>query len=150
MNSLNKVMLIGNLTRDPEVRQTQDGTKIVHLAIATSERWRDRNTGEQREKTEWHRASMFGPRAEILAEYAKKGHSLYIEGRLQTRKWQDRDGNDRFTTEVNVSDFQFLERRGSDGGDSRPSQPRQRNEDSQPPSQPTQQQMDDLDDDIPF
>ncbi|HEX3208590.1 MAG TPA: single-stranded DNA-binding protein [Geminicoccaceae bacterium] len=104
--SVNKVILIGNLGRDPEVRHTQDGQKIVHLAIATSERWRDRNSGENRERTEWHRVVIFNERlGEVAERYLSKGRSVYLEGTLQTRKWQDQSGQERYTTEVVLQRF---------------------------------------------
>ena len=99
--SVNKVILVGNLGRDPEVRNTQDGAKIVNLSIATSERWKDKNTGEQREKTEWHRVVIFNENLGRIAEqYLRKGSNLYIEGQLQTRKWTDQQGVEKYTTEV--------------------------------------------------
>ncbi len=104
--SVNKVILVGNLGRDPEVRNTQDGTKIVHLAIATSERWRDRNSGENRERTEWHRVVIFNERlGEVAEKYLSKGRSVYLEGALQTRKWQDQSGQERYTTEIVLQRF---------------------------------------------
>lgn len=99
--SVNKVILVGNLGRDPEVRSTQDGSKIVNLSIATSERWKDKNTGEQREKTEWHRVVIFNENLGRIAEqYLRKGSTCYIEGQLQTRKWTDQQGVEKYTTEV--------------------------------------------------
>ncbi len=99
--SVNKVILVGNLGRDPEVRSTQDGAKIVNLSIATSERWKDRNTGEPREKTEWHRVVIFNENLGRVAEqYLRKGSNVYIEGQLQTRKWTDQQGVEKYTTEV--------------------------------------------------
>ncbi len=104
--SVNKVILVGNLGRDPEVRYTQDGSKIVHLAIATSERWRDRSSGENRERTEWHRVVIFNERlGEVAEKYLAKGRSVYLEGQLQTRKWQDQSGQERYTTEVVLQRF---------------------------------------------
>ena len=104
--SVNKVILVGNLGRDPEVRSTQDGTKIVHLAVATSDRWRDRNTGENRERTEWHRVVIFNERlGEVAEKYLSKGRSVYLEGSLQTRKWTDQSGQERYTTEVVLQRF---------------------------------------------
>ncbi len=119
--SVNKVILVGNLGRDPEVRYTQSNQKIVHLAIATSERWKDRQSGEQREKTEWHRVVIFNENLADLAErYLQKGRSVYLEGQLQTRKWQDQSGQDRYTTEVVIQKFrgelQMLDSRGQGGG----------------------------------
>lgn len=104
--SVNKVILVGNLGRDPEVRSTQDGTKIVHLAVATSERWRDRGSGEMRDRTEWHRVVIFNERlADVAERYLSKGRSVYLEGQLQTRKWTDQGGQDRYTTEVVLGRF---------------------------------------------
>ena len=106
---LNKVMLIGNMGRDPEMRHTTNGGEVANLAIATSESWRDKETGEQMEKTEWHRVVAFGKLAEIIGQYLHKGSKVYIEGSLQTRKWQDKDGNDRYTTEIKARDMQMLD-----------------------------------------
>ena len=103
--SVNKVILIGNLGRDPEVRTTQSGTKVANLSLATSESWKDRNTGERKEKTEWHRVVIFGNLADIAERYLKKGSKVYISGQLQTRKWQDQSGQDKYTTEVVLQGF---------------------------------------------
>ncbi|GLQ18352.1 single-stranded DNA-binding protein [Maritalea porphyrae] len=104
--SVNKVILVGNLGADPEVRNTQDGRPIVNLRIATSERWRDKNSGEQREKTEWHRVVIFSEGlCRVAEQYLRKGSTVYIEGQLQTRKWQDQDGNDRYSTEIVLQGF---------------------------------------------
>ena len=101
MASVNKVTLIGNLGRDPEVRSTQSGSKVVSLSLATSENWRDKSTGERREKTEWHRVVIFNEKlGEVAEKYLRKGSKIYIEGQLQTRKWQDQSGQDRYATEV--------------------------------------------------
>lgn len=121
--SVNKVILVGNLGRDPEVRSTQDGMKIVNLALATSERWRDRNTGEQRERTEWHRVVIFNENlARIAEQYLRKGSSVYIEGQLQTRKWTDQSGQEKYTTEVVLQRYRgeltLLGGRGDGGGSS--------------------------------
>ena len=107
--SVNKVILLGNLGQDPVVRTSQDGNKIVQLSIATSERWKDRMSGEQRERTEWHRVVIFNEGLSNIAEqYLKKGSTIYIEGQLQTRKWQDQQGQDRYTTEIVVEEMQML------------------------------------------
>ena len=98
--SVNKVILIGNLGRDPEIRTMQNGNKVANLNIATSESWKDKNTGERKEKTDWHRVVIFGSLAEIAENYLKKGSKVYISGKLQTRKWQDQSGQDKYTTEV--------------------------------------------------
>ncbi|MBB24049.1 MAG: single-stranded DNA-binding protein [Geminicoccus sp.] len=119
--SVNKVILVGNLGRDPEVRTTSNGSKVVQLSIATSERWRDRATGEQREKTEWHRVVIFNERlADVAERYLQRGRQVYIEGQLQTRKWQDQEGNDKYTTEVVLGQYrgelQMIGSRGDSGG----------------------------------
>ncbi len=102
---VNKVILVGNLGNDPEIRYMPNGGAVANITIATSESWRDKQTGEQREKTEWHRVSLFGKLAEVAGEYLRKGSQVYIEGQLQTRKWQDQQGQDRYTTEVVVQGF---------------------------------------------
>jgi single-strand DNA-binding protein len=113
---LNKVMLIGNLGADPEVRYTAGGSAVANIRLATAEAWRDRESGEQQERTEWHRVVFFGKLAEIVEQYVKKGSQLYVEGRIQTRKWQDKEGNERFSTEIVASDMQMLGGRGGSGG----------------------------------
>jgi single-strand DNA-binding protein len=119
---INKVILVGNLGQDPEIRYTADGRPIANFSIATSETWRDKNSGERREKTEWHRVVVFGKLAEICGEYLSKGRQVYIEGKLQTRKWQGQDGQDRYTTEVVVDVRGTMQMLGSrDAGPSRPS-----------------------------
>ncbi|WP_018949011.1 single-stranded DNA-binding protein [Thioalkalivibrio sp. ALMg11] len=105
---LNKVQLIGNLGNDPEMRETPNGVKIANISIATSERWKDASSGETKEKTEWHRCVAFNKTAEIIGQYVTKGSQVYIEGKLQTRKWQDQSGTDRYTTEIVVNDLQML------------------------------------------
>jgi len=119
--SVNKVILIGNLGRDPESRAFQNGGKVVNLRIATSESWKDRNTGERKEKTEWHNVVIFNDQlAKVAEQYLKKGMKVYVEGQLQTRKWQDQTGNDRYTTEIVLQKFrgelQMLDARGEGGG----------------------------------
>jgi single-strand DNA-binding protein len=119
--SVNKVILIGNLGRDPEVRSTQDGAKIVQLSVATSDQWRDRASGERKERTEWHRVVIFNERlADVAEKYLRKGSKVYLEGQLQTRKWTDKDGQDRYTTEVVLGKFRgeltMLDGRGDGGG----------------------------------
>lgn len=117
---VNKVILVGNLGRDPEVRYSPSGQAVANVTLATSESWKDKNSGEKQERTEWHRIVFFGRLAEIAGEYLKKGAQVYVEGRLQTRKWQDKDGNDRYTTEIVASDMQML---GSRGGAGIPAEP---------------------------
>lgn len=119
--SVNKVILVGNVGNDPEIRTFGNGGKVANLSLATSERWRDRQSGEQKEKTEWHRVAVFGEGlVGVIERYIKKGSKLYIEGKLQTRKWQDRDGNDKYTTEVVLqgpgSTLTMLDSRNSGGG----------------------------------
>ena len=110
---VNKAILVGHLGRDPEVRYSASGAAIANVSIATSESWKDKNSGETQERTEWHRVVFFGRLAEIVGEYLKKGSQVYVEGRLQTRKWQDQTGNDRYTTEIVANDMQMLGGRGS-------------------------------------
>jgi single-strand DNA-binding protein len=150
---INKVILIGNLGADPETRYTQGGSAVSNFRIATSETWRDKQSGEQQERTEWHRIVCFGRLGEIAGEYLRKGSKVYIEGRLQTRKYQDQNGQERSTTEIVANEMQMLDSRGgggggggSDGGYQNPrSQPAQ-------PFDGTPNAADDidLDDDIPF
>lgn len=102
MSSVNKVILIGNLGADPEVRTFENGDKVANLSVATSEKWKDKNTGERKEKTEWHRVSVFGNAAGVCEQYLRKGSKVYIEGRLETRKWQDQSGQDKYSTEIIV------------------------------------------------
>ncbi len=113
---INKVILIGNLGADPETRYMPSGSAVTNIRIATSETWKDKNTGDQQERTEWHNIAMFGRLAEIAAEYLRKGSQVYIEGRLRTRKWQDKEGNDRWTTEVIANEMQMLGGRQSGAG----------------------------------
>ncbi len=113
---VNKAILVGNLGRDPEIRYSPSGAAVANVSIATTDSWKDKNTGEQQERTEWHRVVFFGRLAEIVGEYLKKGSQVYVEGRIQTRKWQDKEGNDRFTTEIVASDMQMLGGRGGGAG----------------------------------
>lgn len=157
--SVNKVILVGNLGRDPEVRYTQDNRKIVHLSIATSERWRDRNTGDTRERVEWHRVVIFNENlAEVAERYLAKGRAVYIEGQLQTRRWTDQNGQERYTTEVVIPRFRGeLVLLGGRGEAPEGLQP-PGGEDLRPASRPRRGAsaqesgagLDDLDDDIPF
>ena len=111
---INKVILIGNLGQDPEVRLTPSGTAVANLNLATSDTWMDRQSGQRQERTEWHRVVLFNKTAEIAQQYLKKGSKVYIEGRLQTRKWQDQNGQDRYSTEIVANDMQMLDSRGGD------------------------------------
>ncbi|WEJ63038.1 single-stranded DNA-binding protein [Thiomicrorhabdus lithotrophica] len=121
MRGVNKVILVGTLGQDPEVKYAANGNAIANLSVATSEEWNDKNTGQKQQKTEWHRVSMFGKLAEIAGQYLKKGSQVYLEGKLQTRKWQDQNGQDRYTTEVVLSGFdgtmQMLGGGNRQGGD---------------------------------
>ena len=143
---INKVILVGNLGADPETRYMPSGSAVTNLSVATSESWKDKQSGEQKERTEWHKVVMFDRLAEIAAEYLRKGSQVYIEGKLQTRKWQDRDGNDRWTTEIRANEMQMLGGRAGAGG----AAPMGSGQGSGPPSAPPQTGPDDFDDDIPF
>lgn len=110
---INKVILIGNLGNDPEVRYTAGGSAVTNVSIATTDSWRDKESGEQQDRTEWHRVVFFARLAEIVGEYLRKGSQVYVEGRLQTRKWQDKDGVDRYTTEIIANEMQMLGSRGA-------------------------------------
>jgi single-strand DNA-binding protein len=112
---INKVILIGNLGADPETRAMPSGTTVANLRVATSESWRDKQTGEQQERTEWHRVALFGRLAEVAGEYLRKGSQVYIEGSLRTRKWQDKQGNERYSTEIIGNEMQMLGGRGGGG-----------------------------------
>lgn len=114
---VNKVILVGNLGQDPEVRYMPNGNAVANISLATTESWNDRNTGERQDKTEWHRVVLFRKLAEIAGEYLRKGSQVYVEGKLQTRKWQDQNGQDRYTTEIVANEMQMLGGRGQSGGD---------------------------------
>ena len=151
---VNKVILVGNLGKDPEVKYTANGAAVANITVATSESWNDKQTGEKQEKTEWHRVVFFRRLAEIAGEYLRKGSQVYIEGKLQTRKWQDQNGQDRYTTEIVANEMQMLGSRGGDGG-ARPQQGGSGGFRSNAPAQqaPAQPQPDSGgfdDDDIPF
>jgi single-strand DNA-binding protein len=151
MASVNKVILIGNVGRDPEPRYMPSGDAMVNLSLATSEQWKDKN-GERQEKTEWHRVVIFGKTAEIAAQYLRKGSQVYIEGRLQTRKWTDKEGQERYTTEIVADRMQLLGSRGS-GADAPIDREAAGSAAPEPrPSAPRKSGtgFDDIDDDIPF
>jgi len=114
---VNKVILVGNLGADPETRAMPSGTTVANIRIATSESWKDKQTGEQQERTEWHRVALFGRLGEIAAEYLRKGSQVYIEGSIRTRKWQDKEGKERFSTEIVANEMQMLGGRGGGGGE---------------------------------
>jgi single-strand DNA-binding protein len=155
MASVNKVILVGNLGRDPETRYTTGGDPITNVSIATTDTWKDKN-GEKQEKTEWHRVAFFGKLAEIAGEYLKKGSQVYVEGRLQTRKWQDKEGQDKYTTEIVADRMQMLgSRAGGGAGASSGEPPPERERTSsgagaKATGAPAKKNVDDLDDDIPF
>jgi single-strand DNA-binding protein len=156
MASVNKVILVGNLGRDPETRYTTGGDAVTNIRLATTDTWKDKS-GEKQEKTEWHSIVFFGRQAEIAAEYLKKGRQIYVEGRLQTRKWQDKEGHDRYTTEIVADRMQMLGNRegaGSGASESEPPPDRERATAGAgagaPRGAPSKKSIDDLDDDIPF
>jgi single-strand DNA-binding protein len=146
---INKVIIVGNVGGDPETRYMPSGSAVTNLTVATNESWKDKQTGEKKERTEWHRVAMFNRLAEIAAEYLRKGSQVYIEGKLRTRKWQDKDGQDRYTTEIIADEMQMLGGRGGDfGGGSSPRASSGGGQDSD--GAPPQSGPDDFDDDIPF
>lgn len=145
---INKVILVGNLTRDPEIRYAASGSAIANISVATSEKWKDKQTGQDQERTEYHRVVMFNRLGEIAGEYLKKGSQVYIEGKLQTRKWQDSDGNDKYTTEIVANEMQMM---GSSGGGSSGGQGSQGQQQSAPQQQNNSGfDNDEFSDDIPF
>jgi single-strand DNA-binding protein len=158
MASVNKVILVGNLGKDPETRYTADGAAITNITLATTDTWKDKATGERKEQTEWHRVAFFGRLAEIAGEYLKKGRSVYVEGRLRTRKWQDKEGQDRYTTEVIGDVMQMLGSRegmggGSAGADFETEEPAPRapaRPAARPAASKPAQNIAEMDDDIPF
>lgn len=143
---INKVILVGNLGADPETRYTASGSAVTNIRLATTESWRDRQSGDRQEKTEWHRVVFFNRLAEVAGEYLRKGSQVYVEGKIQTRKWQDQSGQDRYTTEIVANEMQMLGGRAG-AGDAAP--PAGGFRDSQPASSPEQSQ-DFQEDDIPF
>jgi single-strand DNA-binding protein len=158
MASVNKVILIGNLGKDPEVRYTPSGAAVCNLRLATTRSWKNRESGERQEETEWHSVVLYDRQAEIAGEYLRKGRPVYIEGRLKTRKWQDKDGNDRYTTEIVAETLQLLGGRegmgGDDAGGGSAPAPRSAAPARPAPGKPAPQKsstgFDDMDDDIPF
>ena len=154
MASVNKVILIGNLGADPEIRYFPSGGAVTSIRIATTETWNDKQSGEKRERTEWHRIEFFGRLAEIVKEYLKKGSPVYVEGRIQTDKWQDKDGNDRYTTKIIAREMQMLSSRGSsgdgDGGFNQSAPPASKASSGGGGNAPASPPADDFDDDIPF
>lgn len=158
---INKVILVGNCGQDPETKYMPSGGAVTNLSIATSESWKDKNTGQQQERTEWHRVVFFNRLAEIAGEYLRKGQQVYVEGSLRTRKWQGQDGQDRYTTEIVASEMQMLGGRGggasdnfgggsNGGGGTASNNAPQQQGGSPAPSQASNNNFDDFDDDIPF
>lgn len=162
---INKVILVGNLGKDPEAKFMPNGNAVTNITVATSESWKDKQTGQQQERTEWHRVVFFNRLAEIASEYLKKGSKVYVEGSLRTRKWQGQDGQDRYTTEIVASEMQMLDSRGGSAGYDNSAPTHQSAPQTQSPqqSQPNQQSnqqpaapansdggFDSFDDDIPF
>ena len=157
---INKVIIVGNCGQDPETRYMPSGGAVTNLSLATTESWKDKNTGQQQERTEWHRVVFFNRLAEIAGEYVKRGSKIYVEGSLRTRKWQDRDsGQDRYTTEIVANEMQMLDSKGSSAGDVSASQPNPSSSLSVEKSRSSQNlstntnnssNLSDFDDDIPF
>ena len=145
MSSLNQATLIGRVGRDPELRRTSGGDAIVNLSLATSEQWKDKESGEKKESTEWHRVVLYGRQAEVAAEYAKKGALIYIGGQIKTRKWTDKDGVEKYTTEIQARDLKLLSRPSGDGqqGGGQPAR-------APAPAPQQRRGNNDFDDDIPF
>jgi single-strand DNA-binding protein len=148
MASLNKVTLIGNLGRDPEIRYTADGKPIANFSLATTESWKDKTTGEKKESTEWHRCVAYEKLAEIIGQYVKKGSQLYIEGQLKTRKWTDKDGVEKYTTEITVKELKMIGSKPAGDSGEQQQQPQQRAARPAAKPAPASSAMDD--DDIPF
>jgi single-strand DNA-binding protein len=154
---INKVILIGHLGADPETRAMPSGMTVANMRLATTESWKDKQSGEQQERTEWHNVALFGRLGEIAAEYLRKGSQVYIEGRLRTRKWQDKEGRDRYTTEIVANEMQMLGGRGGAGGGGgggggmgAASEPAPRAEHAEASAGGAGAQRDEFDDDIPF
>lgn len=147
MAGINKVIIVGNLGNDPEMRTMPNGEAVANISVATSEAWNDKNTGERRELTEWHRIVFYRRQAEVCGQYLRKGSKVYIEGRLRTRKWQDQNGQDRYTTEIQGDVLQMLDSRNSSNGYEGQQTVNQQQTPSAPPPIPP---SDNFDDDIPF
>ena len=149
MASVNRVTIIGNLGKDPETRYAPSGDAVTNITVATTETWKDKATGEKREATEWHRVVFFGKLAEIAGQYLKKGSQVYLEGKLKTRKWQDKDGADRYTTEINADELKMLGGKG-DGQQSEPQRQQQAPQRQQAQKPASGGGFNEFDDDIPF
>jgi len=157
MASVNKVIIVGNLGADPETRYLPSGEAVTNIRVATSDRWKDKASGEMKEATEWHRISFFGRLAEVAGEYLKKGSQVYVEGQLRTRKWQDKEGQDRYSTEIRADVMQMLGRKEGSGEAREPSAPRSEprgeakpRSEAKPAAKKPAGKFDDMEDDIPF
>ena len=144
---VNKAIILGSLGQDPDIRYTAGGAAVANISIATNEQWKDKQSGEMQERTEWHRVVFFGRLAEIVGEYLRKGSQVYVEGRIQTRKWQDKEGKDRYTTEIVANEMQML---GSKSGGTTASFDQSQQPQQSAPAAPAKGSNDDFDDDIPF
>ena len=147
---INKVIIVGNLGADPEVRYMPSGGAVANVSVATSESWKDKQSGEMQERTEWHRIVFFNRLAEIVGEYLRKGSKVYVEGSLRTRKWQDQNNVERYTTEIVASEMQMLDSRGGAGGGAPMGGGQQRSQQQSPSTAPAEPVSEDFDDDIPF
>jgi single-strand DNA-binding protein len=147
---VNKVILVGNLGKDPEMRYTSNNTAVANITIATSEQWKDKNTGEMQERTEWHNVVFYSRLAEVVGEYLHKGSQVYVEGSLRTEKWQDKEGKDRYTTKIHAFEMQMLGGKGEGGGQQSQEPQRQQQGQRQQQQPPKQNNFDDFDEDIPF
>ncbi|MBS1191457.1 MAG: ssb [Rhodocyclaceae bacterium] len=150
MASVNKVILVGNLGADPETRYTASGDAVCNIRLATTDSWKDKNSGEKREMTEWHRVVFYRKLAEIAGQYLKKGSQVYLEGRIRTRKWQDKDGQDRYTTEIEATEMQMLGGRQGQGAPAGDYEPQQQDYAPAPRKDKPKPSFEDLGDDIPF
>ena len=149
MASVNKVIIVGNLGADPETRYTPGGDAVTNIRVATTDRWKDKTSGEMKEATEWHRIAFFGRLAEVAGQYLKKGSQVYVEGSLRTRKWQDKDGQDRYSTDIRADVMQMLGRREG-GGEPPAERAEPRGEPKAPAAKKPAGKFDDMEDDIPF
>lgn len=150
MASVNKVIIVGNIGRDPETRYMPSGDAVTNISVATSDRYKDKQTGEMKETTEWHRVAFFGKLAEIAGQYLKKGSQVYVEGRLRTRKWADASGQEKYSTEIVADSMQMLGSKMSSGGEGGESYSRSKSSESNAAPAPTAASLGAMDDDIPF
>ena len=150
MAGINKVIIVGNLGNDPEIRTMPNGEQVANITVATSESWTDKNTGERKEQVEWHRIVLYRRLAEIAGQYLHKGSQVYIEGRLKTRKWQDNNGQDRYSTEIQCDNFQMLGGRNQDAAQNQPPKQQDKQQKAQSKPQQSEQTVDAFDDNIQF